>query len=436
MPLIGEYYSEDLLQTWFVENLATARKNLTSFKMLDSEFDGFRGYESKCFHKEKNAILLWCLPRIDGKASAKLIERLKTIENTLELFNVSKWSANRLSSFKPRLKSGDYFDNLSVITELEVANKLVGEFGKDKVKLYPELGNGKFSDVLVEVNNKKIYLEVGNLSPSRPEKNIQQILKASAKYLAGKIKTTCYMQVRVDTAELVFDSQGKINVNKSVEKLNYEIDMLKLDELAAIKCYFRVDEIAGLIDLKARYENIEQPLPENYARLLNLLNNNKKMQKWFGGIDTTALLKKVTLVKGIIAGKASILLVEIHSENVFPSRAAVSELKSFYNHIVRNIKGHIGEGQIQPKAHNIIMVHGFNWIVSIGPFGLVNLSPLWSEIQKGIFENKETKYLSGVAFFDTQRERTIYMSNKRADASSQLTEEDVRKLGFRWLDWA
>lgn len=146
--------------------------------------------------------------------------------------------------------------------------------------------------------------------------------------------------------------------------------------------------------------------------------NDKKVKSWLSTFDTK-LLGKAKLVKGIIASPGtSTLLVEIHIELSFPSKAAISEQKSFLNHIVRNIKTQITEEQLQHNAPNIILVQGYNW--TMFGFDLSDLGgALHLKITNFFKENREAN-LSGVVIFDRDPEKAVYISNKYASESAQL----------------
>ena len=429
--MIGTYYTEDLMQKWFIRNLPIARRVSENFKSLNILLEGFKEYETKRYRDIRNAVMFMCLPEIRGGINSKSVERLGVLEKTIELFGVMNWSATKLNNFKLRLASEEHIQSLSVVTELEVASEMVERLGRRNVELYPQLESGGFSDICVKVNEKSVYLEVGNLGESLPQRKIQQIINASAKHLGEKINTQKdYLQLIIDTAELVFDHEGNIKVDNSIRKLNSEIDMLALHKLAGFQGFFELNDVAYIIANQSLYKKMEQWLTPHDRKLLDLINN-EKIRSWLSYFDPT-LLKKAKLIKGIIAGTgASTLLVEIHTKEFFPSKAAMSERKSFLNHIIRNIKTQIKEHQLQPNAPNIIIVQGYHW--TMFGFGLFDLELLYTRIQK-FFEKRREEYLSGVVIFGTKFEEALYIGNNYATESSRLDKEDIVKLGFRFLE--
>ena len=121
-----------------------------------------------------------------------------------------------MSYFKSRITSRDYIPSLSVCTELLVAKKLIDRLGRDRVEIYPKIETG-FSDVLVRLGKRTVYLEVGNLGESLPEKKIRRILEATAKHLGNRLKDRCYFSLRIDTAELVL-TEKDVSMKRSPNK--------------------------------------------------------------------------------------------------------------------------------------------------------------------------------------------------------------------------
>ena len=424
--MIGIYYTEDLMQKWFMKNLPIARGVLKNFKSLNKLLNGFENYKIKRYRDTRNAVMFMCLPQVGDGIDPRAVKRLGVLEKAIEIFDIMNWSRNKLTKFRSRLASEDAIQNLSVVTELDVAFRMVERLGRDNVKLYPKLASGGFSDICVKVNNKSVFLEVGNLSESLPERKIQQIIDASAKHLGKQLTTVCYLQLRIDTAELAFDNEGKIEVDASIRKLNSEIDDLKLHKLAGFKGFFNIGDIAYMLAYQSTLRNMEQWLNPRERELLNLIDN-EKIKDWLSSFDPK-FLQKAKIIKGIIASPGtSTLLVEVHTESFFPSRAAMSERESFLNHIVRNIKTQITERQLQPNAPNIILIQGHHW--TMFGFDFFSLEPLHTRIQN-FFEERREAYLSGVGIFGTDFEKAVYMRNNYATEYSQLDKEDITKLGF------
>jgi hypothetical protein len=429
--MIGTYFTEDLLQKWFIKNLPTAKAVLGNFKSLNKLLDGFKDYETKRYRDIRNAVMFLCLPEVGDGLNRKRIEQLAELEKAIDFFGVMKWKVGKYNAFKSRLASEEYIQSLSAVTELEVSLKMVAKFGSDNVTLFPELSNGGYSDIGINLNSGMMYLEVGNLGKSVPEIKMEQILNASVEHLGQKTDMICYLCLIIDTAELVFDAKGRIDVDASIKKLNSEIDDLHIHKLAGFEGFFDLNEISYLIANKELYEKMKQWLLPRDQELLDVINN-PIITKWLGNFDAT-LLGKVKLIRSIIAGRGkSTMLVEIHTEGIYPSEAAKSELESFLNHIIRNVKAQIAEQQLEPNTRNIVVVRGHNWLMSL--FDPDELSQLHVALQK-FYEEKKEDFLSGVVVFDDDLDKAVYVNNDYAKEPSKLTKEDVAKLGFTWLQF-
>lgn len=419
------------MQERFIENLSVARSVLAQFESLNKLLYGFKGYENKSYDKTRNAIMRLCLPIVRNGLDNNNIKKLVQLEKTMEMFDYLNWGAEALNHFKSRIASEDFIQSLSVVTELEVASALVSRFDRPNVSLYPKLATDGFSDVSVIVNGKSVYLEIGNLGASIPEMKIQKILDESAEHLGKKIAEKCYLMLMVDTSELVFGEKGRIDVKASIKRLCDEIDILQLHKLAGFKGSLHFDETSDIITNRALYEKFRKYLSQRDEEVIELLDD-PIIKNWATSIGPS-VLAKVRLAKWIIAGQRSRdTLVEIHTEQVFPSKAASAEIDSFLKHIVRNIKTQISEKQLQPKGFNIIVVKGFNWILF--PFEAGELRPLFDTLHK-FFEEARQPYLSGVTVFVETIDKGIYISNPYAEKSSALEKADITKLGFNWLEF-
>jgi hypothetical protein len=429
--MIGTYYKGNFLQERFIENLIVARSVLAQFKSLNDLLDEFEGYENKSYDKIGNVIMRLCLPIVKNGLDNNNIKKLDQLEKAIQMFDCLSWCGETLNHFKSRIASEDVIQSLSVVTELEVAFALVSRFDRPNVSLYSKLATGGFSDLSVLVNGKSVYIEIGNLGTSIPEVKIQKILDESAKYLCKKIAEKCYLMLMVDTSELVFGEKDRIEVKPSIERLRYEIDILQIHKLAGFKGSLHFDEISDIMTNRALYEKFQKYLSQRDEELIKLLAE-PIIENWATSISPS-ILAQIRLVKSIFGNqRVKDTLVEIHTEQVFPSKAAHAEIGSFLNHIVRNIETQISEKQLQPKGFNIIAVKGFNWLLF--PFEADQLHPLFDTLHK-FFEETRQPYLSGVAVSLETIDEGVYVSNPYAEESSTLKKADITQLGFTWLEF-
>lgn len=427
--MIATYFTEDLLQRWFIRSLPMAKDVLRNFESLNKLLDGFKDYENKRYRDIRNAVMFQCLPEVGDGLRRKSIEKLAELEKSIDSFGVMKWTTGKYNAFRSRLASEDYIQSLSAVTELEVALRIADKFGRENVALFPELSNQGYSDISVNIAGKKTYIEVGNLGPSIPEIKIEQILRASVKHLGEKINKICYLCLIVDTAEFVFGAESRIDVDASIRKLNGEMDDLHIHELVGFEGFFDLGDIFSIIADKKSYEKMKQWLALTDQRLLSVVNN-PIVEKWLDSFDRE-LLRRTNLIKGVIAGQGkSTMLIEIHTEGMYPSAAAKSELESFLCHITRNVTAQITEQQLEPNASNIVVVRGRNWLMSL--FDPDELDKLYTALKK-FYKEKDEGYLSGVVVFDDDLDKAVYVNNDYAKEISRLTREEVVKFGFKWL---
>jgi len=422
--MIGTYYNEDRMQEWFVESLPIAKKKLEEFKALDKLFDGFKDYQTKRYRDTRNTVLHLCLPKrmIDPVKSGR---RLSELEEVIDFFDVFSWNPAKLNEFRSRITSDDYMQSLTIYTELETAKRLADRLGKEKVKIFPEIANG-FSDILVGLDGKVVYIEVGNLGTSLPEQKIQEILDKVAEHLGKKVKNQCYFSVSIDTAQLVFDREGHIDVDASVRKITSEIDRLCLDKLKGFRGPISLERIAYVVknaeNLRKIYSRV--PLGHSIREDLDLIET-PIVKSWIDSCKDQIIQGSRLFKGGIICGELEYLLVEIHTFGMFPSPSATAELKSFLRHFISHIEEQLN--QLQPENPNIIIIQGYNWML----FGL-GFELLYTRIIDFLNMRKEP-YLSGVVVFGRNIDDAKYISNIHATPSSQLSKKDIERLGVLWL---
>jgi len=330
----------------------------------------------------------WYYPILE-EFKQKDIESLTQIETCINLFKIINWKTSELNNFQSRLCSDEYSDNSSVCVELKIAKHLVDLLGIENIKLYPKLSGGdKSSDILVKVNDKNIYIEVGNLDDSMPEKKIQKILQDVAKDIGRNLEElniTCLLLIKIDTSELVLDNKGYIDTKKSILKL--------ITEFEYIQKYIQSNE------------SIEIDIDKN-----ELMKNGNNL---------------ITFIK---ATKNSPLFVTIQTEASYPSKAACLEQESFVNHILRNINRQLKEEQIEQNKPNIIFIQGYNWTV----FVMDEPKPIIDKI-KTFFKKCPEKYLSGIAVVGTDFSNIMYINNDYSADSSKLSPSEITLLNFTWF---
>ena len=233
MSLVGKHYSSSQLQTWFRNVVPAITLMLLSFPNLHYYLGGlFQTYRTTRYGRVRNAIFRSCLPR-PGQTSPSSLS-LQELEDAINIFRIRYSSQAVQNQFRSRLSSNDYDISFGVALELLLGRRFAAVLGQSNVSVYPRLTSGRFSDILVNLVGRRVYIEVGNLSSSKPEKKIQELLDKGASYLWSRLSSRCFLDLEIDTAELVFNNQRHISAPKSLAKLKQEIDRMRLSDLAGL----------------------------------------------------------------------------------------------------------------------------------------------------------------------------------------------------------
>jgi len=429
MVMVGQFYTRDALQDWFLnKGLPAARQVLSHFNTLNSFFSGFKDYEKKNYKQTRNVVLLFCLPDLlKEKVLPRDIKSLHELEEGLLTFDVSNWQRDKLNHLRSRLCSDDYYTSFSAYTELVIARRLANRVGTDKIEIYPGLATGKESDVLANLGAKRIYLEIGNLGVSEPEKKIQKIIDAAAKHLGNKLKEPWYLMIEIDTAQLMFDKEGRIDKDESVKKLESEIDRLCLDKLVGFKGFMFPHDIAWVVDSQESLQKMYRFLTADIREHLQLIGASP-VKEWIDSCKHQ-IVQGSKLIKAIIGGRSKTLLVEVHTESIFPSAAAEAERNSFINHVKRHLESQLK--QLEPENANIVVVQGYNWTM-FGFGDLQDARPLYARI-KGFLDEKNREHLSGIALFSRDFNESVFISNQKAATMSKLSADEIQELGMRYI---
>jgi hypothetical protein len=428
--MIGEFSTNTVLQERFLEKLPRARRVLTQFRTLDTLFASFNNYERKDCEKARNIILGFCLPDIRGSSDT---ESLAKVEEALLTFNVANWKRESRLELVNRLRSDDYTSSSTAYTELTYAKWLADRLGRDKVEIHPRLSTGKKSDIFVKLDTKRVYLELGNLGPSIPETKIKKILDEGAMYLGLKLRDHTYLLVTVDAAELlVHDSEKHIDEGKSIEKLASEIDRLRIDMITEYEGVIDLDELVNVLSTKELWEPLLKKMPpfvfSSEKKAIELIDA-PATGRWINSCEDE-IVKGSKLIKSVSRHNFKFLLVEIHTELIFPSAASLSERDSFIRHFISHVQAQLG--QLQPGHPNIIVVQGFNWVMLGLGRDLEELEPLRSEVKKFLNTNKQ-KDLSGIAVFERDFAEATFIPNEQAEEASKLTIDEIERLGMRMI---
>jgi hypothetical protein len=283
----------------------------------------------------------------------------------------------------------------------------------------------------VSLGRKKVFLEIGNLSESLPEKKIQEILDKAAYHVGKSLQDSILMLLEVDTAEfLTSDSERHIDVKASSEKLIAEFDRLCLDKLTEYEGRLDINEIAETLRYKKDMEDLLKKSPSlilpHDKKQLDLINS-PAISRWISS-SRGQVARGSKIITWISKHKAKFLLVEVHPQMIYPSSAALSERDSFINHVIRHIEGQLK--QLQPGSPNIIVVQGSNWILFELGENFEDIEPLALKLREYLAKNRQI-HLSGVAILTNDFAKSAFIPNEEAAEESKLTSDDVERLGMQ-----
>jgi hypothetical protein len=424
--MIGSYSDPTPMDNWYKQALPSAIKSLSAYPNLNSILDGFAGFESKKYKGSRNFVLLNCLPTVQGFNVKEQLDEMAYYDRALTTFNAIRWTPSKLDKLKSRIRDDKFDAGLAAYTEFMVAQRLVDSMSRSTVSIYPQLSNGKESDVLVDDGSERVYVEIGNLSDSLPDKIIERILVSGAAYLGPKVTGNRYFQVEIETANMVFDSNG-IDEAGTITKLKQEIDDLALFELVPQDGLIDIREAAQIHADLAIYDNARQFMPEYLREIVDSFKDGV-LRSWASAADFTKLNKN-TMIQTVISLACASPLVEFHTKGFYPSTSAEREMSSFGNHIVRHIKAQMASEQVETGAANIILVQGYNWLVrSLALEEAVNDVILKIRL---FLAAARLADINGVGFFSRHPDDGYYIPNPRCGKKSALADATVKALGMR-----
>ena len=430
---IGTYTDDDRLQRWYLADLPEARRFLSSFPTLNALFNNFADYENKRHKLTRNAVLDDIIQYIRRK-NPQIRERLRDLERLLLVFKINTTDNEKFEDFKARLVDDEYYKSFSAFTELHIAGILADRVGINNVKLFPQLSNGKHSDILVRLAKENLYFEIINLGRRESERKIEEIVTCVAGYIGKKInKCDCHLQAYIDTAELVSDDRGNIEVGTSLELLCQEADRLAIHKLAGFSGLLNIESmrrLRGLLELKPWKQN-KDALDESSKQLVELMET-PIVKEWLKCIDSIERHTPYTAFLGCLTTKG--LLVEIHTDDIYPSTAAKAEEVAFISQIKRAIKREINKGQLESDNANIIIVQGMLWSNEFE-----GISQDFEKIGRALNEllaENVSPHLSGILLFSNKLDNARFVANPHADNGAKLDDVKLKVLRLRTDTWS
>ena len=428
MPF-ATYSEDDPLQDWYIQNLPDARTALSKFPILNGIFDGLKGYESKHHSVRQNVFIDGVFPEIKGWIKTQAITLLEEIENALSQLNYCKWNSKEQRKLVERITTENPHQSLSVFTELLIANRMIKRIGISNINFHPNVDNENESDLEVIINGTSINCEITNLATGLAEQKIKQIFSALTEYLGTKINRRKYgFRLHINTFELCRDHEEKIDVETSIRLLKAEIDRLQLEHLEGYEGYFTFDRIDWL--LKHQGNTWDGSLDMIDREIIDNLNT-PPLSKWIPLVQhELSKNSPIVAIDGGFFAKDSKPLIEIHSDDHYPSRSGEAEKQSFLNHIIRRIDEKIKHGQLISDVPNVIIIQAYNWLFSVYEYTESDFQPIRYKIISYL-EDVKPASLSGVLIFSIDFDNGIFIPNQHASVTSQLSTKHLVNLQFR-----
>jgi hypothetical protein len=228
--------------------LLLAKERIVYFPILNSLFNGFEDYESMLDDNKdipKNVVftLISSKKYNDTYTQKNLVQStgtcnsIKELEDALNQFFVSNPALRKeYEEFCIRLKDHDNFASTQSYHEIMIAYAIGKKIGFDNVGLFSLLDYKK-PDLVLNLDGKRIFLELTALETRTPEKKITEIASTIANYILKKTTKSNYLiSIMFDTliVNRFKDNRGYILEKEVIAYLKEMIDRLHLNELIGI----------------------------------------------------------------------------------------------------------------------------------------------------------------------------------------------------------
>jgi hypothetical protein len=425
--IISSCSKGSLLQEASKEQLSIARKRLKQFPILNGIFNNFDDYEDRHYKMRKNKVFVTCRPRLNRFNETGYPQLLEALEDSLKKFNINLRQRSS-KEFINRLTSSDFYKSEGAVLEILAAYDIGRTIGFHKLSLHPKLRNCKNGDVLVMLNGRRLFLELTSLTRREATRKIEAIFDQLAEHLSSKcMAQQYYIKLFVNTQFLKKDEQGRIIEKLSASNLKSWSDRLFLHELAGLNCHkdFRNDystiedkkylsEVVG-----TEYESCLQP------DLAETIKSQPQAQQWASKIEIKTInLCPISAV--ICAASSRSDLVEVQSEELYPSPAAFAQETGFHRQLTDKIKSKIEARQYDEGSPVLIMIKEDTWDRAFFDDDLEGTLMTTEIIKK---ELHKSVWISGVLIYDTPS-HARYIENNNAHSSIKITSNDLLSMGM------
>jgi len=169
-----------------------------------------------------NPLIYYCLPLGSPIGNYVMVDAIKLLHQINEGLKFVREKCPSSPIFQ-RLTFTKAEEFHGVVDELLAMYVLAKTFGEKNVIPYPRLSNGKESDVMVHLNNMRVYVEVGTLGARMSERRIEKILNDIAEWLCEKLSQNnkkLRLRVEIDTTNIPVKN-SYIDEEKAFDKIEF-----------------------------------------------------------------------------------------------------------------------------------------------------------------------------------------------------------------------
>jgi len=357
-----------------------------------------------------NPLIYYCLPVGYPIGNYVMVDAIKLLHQINEGLKFVREKCPSSPIFQ-RLTSAKAEEFHGVVEELLAMYVLAKTFGEKNVIPYPRLSNGKESDVMVHLNNMRVYVEVGTLGARMSERRIEKILNDIAEWVCEKLSQNnkkLYLRVNIDTTEIP-GKDGYIDEEKSFDIIKGELESMGLEDLLTFDC-------RGLLNLEAALQAIEyDPQYLNPSvRKLGMVDN-PQVRQWIS--TKKSVLKDLKFIKSIVFYDSPVMVVEVGTIESHPSELSEKLLGKYADHIIRHLKSQLK--QTEPNSANVIAINTKHWSLQRAEdLDVYFKETLFNHLKdrlKSMLE--ENVHVSGVILFFDTIDHGFFISNPKAKIS-------------------
>jgi hypothetical protein len=404
--VVASKFCHENLQLIGLESKVNAVKFV--FELFPEIWHVFRDNFEKTTPTEliKNPLIYYCLPSnvLELKVSVNALILLKQLNEGLKI--VKEKCPN--STVFRRFISTSAEEFHGVIEEILAMYVLARTFGKENVIPYPKLSSGKEADLMVRFNGTDVYIEIGSLGARLSEKRIEKVFNEVAEWICvklGEINKTLYLRVEIDTTEIP-TKDNHINEEEAYKAIKRELKYLGLKELLRLNWH-------GLLNLKVALQVIDiDPKILNQQDRELAKADNPQVRDWIK--KKKDILKSLKFVKSIEYYNSRTVVVEVWSDESYPSKLSERLLEAVAKQIIRHLKEQVK--QTEPDCANIIAIDTRHWSLQLKEgldvfFKETLFKHLKNELKSVLMENAD---ISGVILFVDRIDHGVFIRNPRA----------------------